>query len=125
MFMRNGFKQTFLLCLLALIGASTPAQNNPVYQWRNFAGQPGAPGTNDGMGTNAGFNQPYGIAADANGNLFVGDFGNNTMRKINSAGLVTTLAGLPGVAGTNDGSGTNALFDGPAGVAVDGATNLI
>ncbi len=89
-----------------------------------FAGQPGVVGTADGQGTNALFNTPLGIAADAAGNLYVSDYNNSTIRMITPAGLVSTIAGQPGVAGTTDGSRAEALFNTPAGVAVDGAGHI-
>ncbi len=87
-----------------------------------FAG--GQSGAADGQGTNAGFNFPAGVAVDASGNVYVADQSNNTIRKITPGGLVSTLAGSPGARGASDGSGTNALFSHPAGVAVDGAGNV-
>ena len=78
----------------------------------------------DGVGTNALLNGPAGVAVDAMGNVFVADTGNNTIRKIATNGVVSTLAGLAGTAGHADGVGTNAHFNGPAGVAVDAAGNV-
>ena len=78
----------------------------------------------DGVGTNALLNGPAGVAVDGMGNVFVADTGNNTIRKIATNGVVSTLAGLAGTAGHVDGVGTNAQFNGPAGVAVDAAGNV-
>jgi hypothetical protein len=78
----------------------------------------------DGVGTNALLNGPAGVAVDGVGNVFVADTGNNTIRKIATNGVVSTLAGLAGTAGHVDGVGTNAQFNGPAGVAVDVAGNV-
>jgi sugar lactone lactonase YvrE len=52
-------------------------------------------GTADGLGATARFNAPSGIAVDASGTLYVSDTGNGTIRKISSAGLVSTLVGPP------------------------------
>jgi hypothetical protein len=91
-----------------------------------FAGQAGGPGTNDGMGTNARFNGPIGITVDSNSTVFVVDSGNNTIRRINSAGVVTTIAGQAGVIGygSADGMGAAAQFEFLTGIAVDRSGNL-
>jgi sugar lactone lactonase YvrE len=83
----------------------------------------GAAGATNGTGTGASFNQPRGVAVDASGNVYVADFGNSGLiRKITSAGVVTTLAG--GVSGFADGVGTAARFAGVYDVVVD-ATGII
>jgi len=87
-----------------------------------FAG--GQAGSADGNGTNASFRSPVGVVVDANGNLYVADQSNNTIRKITPDGTVSTLAGFPGSKGGVDDSGTNARFTHPAGLALDGAGNL-
>jgi sugar lactone lactonase YvrE len=74
--------------------------------------------------TQARFNGPTGIAFGSNGDLYVADTGNYTVRKITVNGVVTTLAGRPGVQGAADGVGANALFTQPRGVAVDGSGNI-
>jgi streptogramin lyase len=89
-----------------------------------FAGSSGARGNTDGAGTAATFSAPLGLAIDAAGNLYVADAMNHTIRKITSAGVVSTLAGSAGVPGYADGTGTGALFNYPAGLAVDAAGNV-
>ena len=89
-----------------------------------LAGTPSVSGSADGSGAAAQFNQPYGIAADTAGNLFLADTFNNTIRKITPAGAVTTLAGTPGVSGRADGSGAAAQFNRPFGITADTAGNL-
>lgn len=88
-----------------------------------LAGNAGSAGAVDGIGSAARFFQPSGITTDGT-NLYVADYGNDTIRKIAIAtSVVTTLAGSAGAAGGVDGSGSVARFNGPAGIASDG-TNL-
>jgi hypothetical protein len=87
-----------------------------------FAGS-GSYGNTDGTGTAASFGTPYGIAVDAAGNVYVAEQGNNKIRKITSAGVVSTLAGSV-YQGATDGTGTAARFYFPSGVAVDAAGNI-
>jgi sugar lactone lactonase YvrE len=89
-----------------------------------FAGLAGSPGSTDGTGSTARFYYPMGIALDNAGNVYVADFGNSTIRKITSAGVVSTIAGLAGNTGSADGAGSTARFSGPDGVAVDSAGNV-
>jgi len=86
-----------------------------------FAGSAGNSGSADGAGSVARFYYPAGIAVDDSGNVYVGDQGNHTIRKITSAGIVTTLAGGVGSHGSSDGTGSAARFNMPSGVAVDGS----
>ena len=76
----------------------------------------------DGQGTAAKFNGPFGIALDASGNFYVADSENQKIRKISTTGAVTTLAGS--TYGFADGTGSNAQFKFPLGVAVDLSNNV-
>jgi serine/threonine protein kinase/sugar lactone lactonase YvrE len=89
-----------------------------------LAGQPGMSGSADGFGNDARFNDPYAVGVDSQGRVYVSDSGNNTIRKITLDGVVITLAGLPGSAGSTDGNGADARFWNPQGLAVDGAGNV-
>ncbi len=89
-----------------------------------IAGLAGVTGTADGVGRAARFNNPYALAVDSAGNLYVADSDNHTIRKITPAGAVTTMAGSAGTAGSADGTGSAAQFNAPAGVAVDGTGNV-
>ena len=87
-----------------------------------FAGD-GTASYADGMGSAAKFNKPYGIIADASGNLYVTDTGNNRIRKITPAGVVSTFAG-DGTADYANGTGTAAKFNYPHGITIDESGNL-
>ncbi|MHC1768561.1 MAG: NHL repeat-containing protein [Verrucomicrobiia bacterium] len=89
-----------------------------------LAGLAGETGSIDGTGSEARFKQPTAVAVDSAGNVVVSDTRNSTIRKITPSGLVTTLAGLAGWEGSGDGTGSEARFSWPAGVAVDGAGNV-
>lgn len=74
----------------------------------------------DGTGTDAQFFLPFGIVSDGT-HLFVADAGYNVIRKIMIAtGVVTTLAGKPGEAGSTDGAASEARFSSPEGISTDG-----
>jgi sugar lactone lactonase YvrE len=84
-----------------------------------LAGTAGAAGSADGTGAAARFHFPDGVAVDSAGNVYVADTSNHTIRKVTAAGVVTTLAGTAGTAGSADGTGAAARFHFPDGVAVD------
>jgi hypothetical protein len=85
-----------------------------------FVGQAGQAGSIDGTGNAARLRNPNGLAIDASGNLYLADWGNHTIRRITPAGVVTTLAGQAGAAGSADGVGAAARFNLPGAVAIDG-----
>lgn len=80
-----------------------------------FAGN-GQSSSQDGVGTNASFVNPTGLAFDKNGNLYVSD--NSAIRKIDPFGVVTTIAGT-GSVGSADGIGKNASFNWAHGIEFD------
>lgn len=84
-----------------------------------LAGSPGLAAATDATGAAARFKEPAAVAVDSAGNVYVADTGNNTVRKITTGGVVTTLAGTAGSAGSTDGSASSALFSSPSGIAVD------
>jgi hypothetical protein len=94
-----------------------------------LAGTPLTTGSTDSAGGSPLFNLPFALAVDPNpantstyGNIYVADTYNSTIRLITPDGVVSTLAGSPGVQGSTDGTGGAALFDHPANLAVDPAT---
>ncbi len=84
-----------------------------------LAGGVGGAGNLDGIASDSRFNKPTGIAIDSAGNLYVADTGNQTIRRITPAGIVSVFAGRTGIAGGADGPATQATFSSPTGVAVD------
>lgn len=90
-----------------------------------LAGTPFSCGSADGTGAAAQFFFPMGITTDGT-NLYVSDTRNNTIRQIVIAtGVVTTLAGTAGTAGSVNGTGSAALFKSPSGLTTDGANLYI
>lgn len=83
-------------------------------------------GGDGGPASAAQLQHPSDVKTDAAGNIFVCDAYNSCVRKINSAGTISTIAGSPGIAGFSgdEGSATAATLDTPAAIALDAAGNL-
>ncbi|MEO0900161.1 MAG: T9SS type B sorting domain-containing protein [Bacteroidota bacterium] len=77
-------------------------------------------GTDDGIGPNATFHEPWGLCADPIGNLYIADTRNNLIRKVDTAGNVTTYAGT-GTYGVRNGSASDARFANPTGITINSA----
>jgi sugar lactone lactonase YvrE len=101
-----------------------PGAALPVPRLVLLAGSIGGPGNVDGVGQGARFRDPRGMVMDADGNLYVADSDNHTIRRISRLGVVSTVAGLAGQAGSDDGIGAAARFNRPVGLALDGLGNL-
>ncbi|MGD9758822.1 NHL repeat-containing protein [Comamonas thiooxydans] len=95
----------------------------PDLEVSTFAGS-GAQGTADGTGTNATFSVPAGIAFDAAGNMLVTEFGSHVIRKITPQGVVTTPFGKRSTSGSVDGTGNDATFSFPVGIAIDSSGSI-
>ena len=79
-----------------------------------------------GAATNAKLNTPYGVALDAFGNLFIADSGNSRIRKVDTNGIITTVAGTNSAGFSGDGgAATNAKLNTPYGVVFDTFDNLL
>ncbi len=115
-----------LLALLLVPLAALTAGSNyaPPYTITTFAGLPSGAGSVDGTGGSARFNHPSSLTVDASGNIYVADTNNDTIRKITSAGAVTTFAGSAGSVGAADGTGSAARFSSLNGAAVDTSGNV-
>jgi len=94
-----------------------------------LAGSSQQPGAQDGTNGSARFNQPWGLAVDNSGNVWVADTFNDTVRRITPAGVVTTIAGTTNTASFHNGPSLpnfsgGALFNTPYGIAVDATGNV-
>ncbi len=86
--------------------------------------QPGYSG-DSGPATAAHLNYPYGIALDAAGNLYIADWNNDAIRKIDTSGIITTVVGNGGAGDNGDGGPpASAILNGPQGVTFDPAGNM-
>jgi gliding motility-associated-like protein len=83
----------------------------------------GTAGFNDGKGSAPSFKNPWGLAADRAGNVYVADYGNNLIRRVAANGRVTTIAGNR-TFGSADGPLLSASFNNPMGIAVDRFENI-
>jgi sugar lactone lactonase YvrE len=79
----------------------------------------------NGPATSANLKQPFGVAVDSVGNLYIADFNNNRIRMVDTNGIITTVAGdgSYGYSGDNGPAILASLFS-PNGVAVDSAGNI-
>jgi sugar lactone lactonase YvrE len=105
-------------------GSNAIRKITPAGVGTTLAGSAGTRGSENGAGADARFAAPSGIACDGSGNVYVGDTGNHTIRRITPGGVVTTLAGSAGLEGQTDGAGKDARFKTPMGVAVDAGGNV-
>jgi len=78
-----------------------------------------------GPATSASLGEPYHVAVDSAGNLFIADTGNSRIRKVSASGIITTVAGsgTDGFSG-DGGPAASASLSEPCGVAVDASGNL-
>ncbi len=89
-----------------------------------LAGSAGMSALTDGTGSTARFSGPSGIVLAPDGDLYVADTGNNVIRRVTTAGVVTTYAGS-GTAGFADGAPATARFAQPFGIAVAANGDLL
>ena len=92
--------------------------------WSVFAGAPGGTGYQDGVADEARFFNPEQAIRTAGGDVIVTDMDNHVIRKISSAGAVSTVAGIPGNAGHKDGASLTARFNRPRGIVINAAGEM-
>ncbi len=88
------------------------------------AGQPGDFDAIDGGPGVSRVNYVIGLVAAPDGTVYFTDLGANTVRRLSSTGMVTTVAGSPWESGAADGTGSVARFNAPRGLGIDSAGNL-
>ncbi|MFZ2492242.1 MAG: hypothetical protein WA208_12235, partial [Thermoanaerobaculia bacterium] len=118
----SGARALFASALASIVFASGAAAQE--YVFTHFAGSTGGPGYFDGQGTDARLAFPYRAARGRDGNLYVTDSANHTIRRVAPDGFVTTFVGKPGVSGHMDGAGSAARFSHPEGIAIDSAGTI-
>lgn len=109
--------------------ASSRSNQTPavIYRCVTIGGVHGVRGAADGTNGASRFNQPWGIAADENGSVYVAEWGNSTIRKltlVHNDWVASIIAGMAGNEGSADGTNTNARLNHPHGIAVDKSGNL-
>jgi sugar lactone lactonase YvrE len=96
----------------------------PTVTVSTYAGT-GESGSQNGDRFQAEFNFPQDLTIKDDGTLYIADEDNHLIREISPEGQVTTLAGDEGTPGFEDGTGTEARFDGPCGLVLDAQGNLV
>ena len=111
-------------CLIREVSTTGAISNFAGYVNGTSAGQCGFTGDGESA-LSAKLYYPYGVAVDSKNNVYIADYQNDAVRKV-SAGTITTIAGIGGIAGYfgDGGPATNALLSGPVAVAVDPAGNV-
>jgi sugar lactone lactonase YvrE len=106
--------------LALLIVATARGQNFPTVISTVAGG-----GSSDNVPATSSPVAPSSVAVDSAGNLFIADFRNNRIRKVDTGGIITTVAGNGAASFSGDGGpATSASLNNPQGVAIDGAGNL-
>src|SRR5712692_489287 len=111
------------IVVFLIVNKRVPTNRNAIGLVTTIAGA-GQPGVQDGGALSASFSDPFGIAVDRRGNLYVADGGeSNRIRRLTPEGKVETVAGS--TEGFADGNASEARFNTPSGIAIDRAGDLI
>ena len=119
----GGVRAVKLALCAVLLAAAAAMQSSADWRIDTIAGLPisgdGGPAVQVQIGS------PWGVAVDGAGNLYIADKYQHQIRKVDSTGIITTIAGTGTYGfGGDGGPATEAWLDSPTGVAVDGAGNL-
>jgi hypothetical protein len=117
----------FILLATLLVTVAAPAHAANTYYLTTFAGQQNSYGStgDGGQATSAQLEFPRGVTGDNAGNIYIADANNNKVRKVNSAGVISTFAGTgTGGAAGDGGAATSAQLNYPMGIAADAAGNV-
>jgi sugar lactone lactonase YvrE len=99
-------------------------KRTPAGEFSIYAGAFKVRGNEDGAAAHARFVRPRALAIDRAGNIYVADEASHIIRKITPGGQVSTLAGMAGESGAQDGRGRTARFNAPRGLATDATGNV-
>jgi hypothetical protein len=121
----GGDRQAAMIGRSSLASRASTTGDNLKTAIVTIAGQGGGPGTLDGTGDAARFDNVLGLVADKAGNLFAADASRHTIRKITPDGTVTTFAGRADEAGDVDGAAPDARLSNPGNMAIDPVSNSI
>ena len=113
--------------VLSMYWVSSGSAQVQLFTVTTIAGTVGTAGSSNGLGTGAAFYSPMHLVTDTNGNIFVADYGNSTIREIFPVAgqwLVTTISGSAGATGSVDNVGTSARLSNPMGITISDSGTL-